>query len=66
MIVNQLHQDQLRAPPPNNQTTLGLIGKSLWEVLWNQGQYTDVAVYQYIAMICHLFTPIFTRQAIIH
>ena len=50
----------------HNRTTLGLIGNSLCEVLWNQVQYCDDAVYQYIAMICHLFRPIFTWQTIIH
>jgi len=33
-------------------------------VLWNQGQYTDVAVYQYIAMILLIFRTIFTKQAL--
>jgi len=50
----------------HNQTTLGLIGNSLWEVLWNQVQYCDDAVYRYIATILHLFRPMFTIQAIIH
>ena len=50
----------------HNRTTLGLIGNSLCEVLWNQVQYCDEAVYWYIAVICHLFRPIFTRQAVIH
>ena len=67
MIDNQLCQDQLCLFfAYHNGTTLGLIGNSLWEVLWNKGQYCDVAVCQYIAVIRHLFRLIFTRQAIIH
>ena len=34
-------------------------------MLRNQGQYCDVVVYQYIAMIRHLFIPVVTRQAVI-
>ena len=67
MIDKQLRQDELCLFfVDHNQTTLGLIGNSLWEVLWNQVQYCDEAVYWYIAVICHLFRPIFTRQAVIH
>jgi len=67
MIDNQLRQDQLCLFfAYHNRTTLGLIGNSLCEVLWNQVHYCDDAVYRYIAMIRHLFRPIFTRQAIIH
>jgi len=66
MIDKQLCQDQLCFFLYHIRTTLGLIGNSLWDMLWNQGQYYDGAVYQYIAMICHIFRPIFTRQVIIH
>jgi hypothetical protein len=62
--VRQVHQWFLFLC--HNLTTLGLIGNSLWEVFWNQGQYCDGAVFQYFGVIRHLFRPIFTRQAVIH
>jgi len=48
IIDNQLCQDELGffLFAYHNRTPLGLTGNSLWEVLWNQGQYCDGAVYQ--------------------
>ena len=63
-IDNQVCQVQLCLFCIPRGTTLGLIGNCLWEVLWNQGQYYDGAVYQYIAMIGHLCRPVFTWLAI--
>jgi len=65
MIDNQVRLDKFFFSPLN-RTKLGLTGNSLWEELWNQGQYCDGVVYQYIAMIRHFFGPMFTRQPITH
>jgi len=67
MIDNKLRQDQLYLFfAYHNRTTLGLIGNCLWEVLWDQVQHCDDAVYRYNAMIRHLFRPKFSRESIIH
>jgi hypothetical protein len=67
MIDNQLPDDQLCLFfAYHNRATLGLIAKSLCEVLWIEVQYCDRVVYQCLAMIHHIFRPIFTRQSLIH
>ena len=58
MIDNHLCQEQLGFFLYHNRTMLRLLGNSLRDVLWNQGQYCDGVVYQYIAMIFHLFNVI--------
>ena len=60
MIDNKLCQVQLYLFCIPCGTTLGWTGNCLWEVLWNQGQYCDGVVYQYIGMICCMCRPIFT------
>jgi len=64
MIYNNLCQVQLCLFGISCGTTLGWIGNCLWDVLWNQGQYSDGAVYQYISLICHLRRDRFIPQTI--
>jgi len=62
MIDRKLHQLQLCLFCIPCGTTLGWTGNCLWEMLRNQRQCCDGAVYQYIAMICCQCRPIFTWQ----